>query len=216
MKIETWPIERVLPYENNIKKHDERQVAGIAASLKSGWDQPIVVDKAGVIIKGHGRRLAAIKLGMKEVPVLVRHDLTPEQVKVARLADNRVALGDIDTALMRLELKNIDLTLLAVIFDAKELDFGTVDLGDMNTGAFIDDVDSAVQNQEASTRAAVDVFAAARVSLTKVLGFKDVLGADEIYYTRFLAQIEAEFGLKGEAAMTAFIKKTVGNLLPAE
>ncbi|MFH3639762.1 ParB/Srx family N-terminal domain-containing protein, partial [Acinetobacter baumannii] len=81
-------VDDVKPYELNAKIHSEEQVAKIAESIaRFGWDQPIVVDKNGVIIKGHGRRLAAIKLGLIEVPVLVRDDLNEEQVKAARLAD---------------------------------------------------------------------------------------------------------------------------------
>ncbi|AVI39345.1 phage tail family protein (plasmid) [Acinetobacter baumannii] len=83
-----WIVDDVKPYELNAKIHSEEQVAKIAESIaRFGWDQPIVVDKNGVIIKGHGRRLAAIKLGLIEVPVLVRDDLNEEQVKAARLAD---------------------------------------------------------------------------------------------------------------------------------
>ena len=61
-KVESWDVEKLIPYENNVKIHDEKQVKKIAESIKRfGWDQPIVVDKDGVIIKGHGRRLAALK-----------------------------------------------------------------------------------------------------------------------------------------------------------
>ncbi|MFX7723358.1 phage tail protein [Acinetobacter baumannii] len=88
LKIQMWIVDDVKPYELNAKIHSEEQVAKIAESIaRFGWDQPIVVDKNGVIIKGHGRRLAAIKLGLIEVPVLVRDDLNEEQVKAARLAD---------------------------------------------------------------------------------------------------------------------------------
>lgn len=88
LKIQMWIVDDVKPYELNAKIHSEEQVAKIAESIaRFGWDRPIVVDKNGVIIKGHGRRLAAIKLGLIEVPVLVRDDLNEEQVKAARLAD---------------------------------------------------------------------------------------------------------------------------------
>ena len=121
MKVQVWPIEKLKPYENNVKIHDEKQVGKIAESIKRfGWDQPIVVDKDGIIIKGHGRTLAAKSLGLKEVPVLVRDDLTPDQVNAARIADNRVAMGDIDTEGLQRELQLIDLD-LSGIFDAKEL-----------------------------------------------------------------------------------------------
>ena len=77
MKIELWDIDRVKPYGLNAKKHDDKQVDGIINSIQRfGWDQPIVVDANGEVIKGHGRRLAAIKIGLKKVPVLQRLDLT--------------------------------------------------------------------------------------------------------------------------------------------
>lgn len=96
-KIEMWPVDKVKPYPKNAKKH---KVKWIAKSIgEFDFDQPIVVDKDGVIIKGHGRLEAAKHLEMKEVPVIVRRDLTKKQAAMARIADNRVAQGggmDID------------------------------------------------------------------------------------------------------------------------
>lgn len=110
LKIEWWPIEAVKPYENNVKIHEEEQVEKIAQSIKQfGFDQPIVVDKDGVIIKGHGRTEASRFLGLKKVPVLVRRDLTEEQIKAARIADNRVAISDFDTVGLQNEIASIKL-----------------------------------------------------------------------------------------------------------
>ncbi|HBC3632750.1 ParB/Srx family N-terminal domain-containing protein, partial [Acinetobacter baumannii] len=121
--IQQWNVDEVKPYELNAKIHDKAQVERIAQSIKEfGWDQPIVVDKEGVIIKGHGRREAALLLGLKVVPVLVRSDLDEHQVRAARLADNRVAIGDIDTDLLQKELQTLNFDLEG-IFDKKELNF---------------------------------------------------------------------------------------------
>jgi hypothetical protein len=212
LHIELWDVERVKPYDLNAKKHDEAQVGGIAHSIKTfGWDQPIVVDRNDVIIKGHGRRLAAIKLGMKKVPVLKRADLTDDQANAARLADNRAAVGDFDTEVLRKAMQAVnDLSLLAGTFDEKELNFSTVDMGEQNNGAYISDVDAAVEAQDAETRARVDALAKDRVPLIKAFGFKDVQGADEIYYSRFIALAEAKTGHKGEQAVTSYIKELVG------
>jgi ParB-like chromosome segregation protein Spo0J len=80
------------PYSNNAKTHPTEQIDKIAASSASfGFDQPIVVDTDGVIIKGHGRREASLRLGLHKVPVLVRGDLSVTEIKAARLADNRTA-----------------------------------------------------------------------------------------------------------------------------
>jgi DNA modification methylase len=91
MEIKFWPIERVTPYPKNARKITDKAVEKVAASIQEfGWRQPIVVDVNGVIVIGHIRRLAAIKLEMTEVPVHVADNLTPAQIRALRLADNRI------------------------------------------------------------------------------------------------------------------------------
>ena len=91
MHIETWALERVIPYDKNPRKNDPA-VAAVAKSLSAfGWRQPIVVDKDGVIVVGHTRWKAAKQLGYTEVPVHIAADLTPEQAKAYRIADNQTA-----------------------------------------------------------------------------------------------------------------------------
>ena len=91
MKIINKKIEEIKPYENNPRFNDDA-VEQVANSIKEfGWKQPIVVDKDNVIIAGHTRYKAAILLGINEVPVLIADDLSPEQVKAYRLADNKVS-----------------------------------------------------------------------------------------------------------------------------
>ncbi|EKB8013987.1 ParB N-terminal domain-containing protein, partial [Salmonella enterica] len=71
----------LIPYEMNAKKHDEQQIRDLAAAIKKrGFDQPITVDKHDVIITGHGRREAALLAGLERVPVIVRDDLSEEEV----------------------------------------------------------------------------------------------------------------------------------------
>lgn len=90
-EIEQWPLNRLKAYKRNAKKHPPEQIQLLAQILKKhGFDQPIVVDTKGVIIKGHGRWLAARALNMVTVPVIVR-DLPPAAAAEARIADNRVA-----------------------------------------------------------------------------------------------------------------------------
>ena len=106
MEIQNININNVKPYEKNTKKHPKQQIDNICESLKQfGWQQPIVVDKDNVIIVGHGRYFASLKLGYKEVPCVVADNLTPEQVKKYRLLDNKLnesewdfdfLLGEID------------------------------------------------------------------------------------------------------------------------
>lgn len=91
MNVEQWPIDKPRPYHRNPRLND-KAVERVAVSLQEyGWQQPIVVDGAGIVIVGHTRLRAARRLGMKTVPVHVAADLTPEQVKAYRIMDNRSA-----------------------------------------------------------------------------------------------------------------------------
>src|SRR5713226_7826471 len=86
MLVEMRPIASIRPYENNPRLNDAA-VDAVAASIKAfGFRQPIVVDENGVIICGHTRYKAALKLGLEKVPVHVAKDLTPEQVRAYRVA----------------------------------------------------------------------------------------------------------------------------------
>lgn len=90
MTIEMWPLGRIVPYAKNARKIPQRAIDKVAASLREfGWQQPIVVDTAGVIVVGHTRLLAARQLGWLEAPVHVADKLTPAQIAAYRLMDNR-------------------------------------------------------------------------------------------------------------------------------
>ena len=114
-------IKDIIPYENNAKLHDEAGVERIARAITSTgyFDQPIVVDENNVIIKGHGRRLAAIKLKLPKVWVIKNDSMTETAKKAARIQDNLVARGDMDESLLYTELEEI----------AKAGDFSFADLG---------------------------------------------------------------------------------------
>ncbi len=90
MIIEDIPISAVKPYEKNPRKND-KAVDGVAESIKQfGFKQPIVIDKNGVIVAGHTRYKAALKLGFDTVPCVRADDLTPEQIKAYRILDNKL------------------------------------------------------------------------------------------------------------------------------
>lgn len=92
-KIAHWPLERLKPYATNARTHSEAQIAKIAASIvEFGFTNPILVGSDGVIVAGHGRLAAALKLGMDVVPVVVLDHLSPTQHRALVLADNRLAL----------------------------------------------------------------------------------------------------------------------------
>jgi len=135
MRIEMRPIADIRPYENNPRLNDDA-VEAVAESIRQfGFRQPIVVDTEGVIICGHTRWKAAQKLGLEKVPVHVAKDLTPEQIKAYRIADNKTAeLADWNYDLLPIELSQLqgmdfDLGLLGFSEDdlAKLLDPGVKD-----------------------------------------------------------------------------------------
>jgi len=109
MKIEQVAVTALIPYAKNSRTHDDAQIAQIAASIKEfGWTNPILVDGDKGIIAGHGRLMAARKLGMTEVPVIELKDLTPTQKKAYIIADNRLALNaGWDDQLLIIELNEL-------------------------------------------------------------------------------------------------------------
>jgi DNA modification methylase len=127
LQVHWWPIDKVIPYARNSRKISRRAVDKVAASIREfGWRQPIVVDKDGVIIIGHVRRLAAKKLNLTEIPVHVAENLTPGQVKALRIMDNRSheeTDWDIDLLGPELEdLLSLDFDLELTGFDPNEIE----------------------------------------------------------------------------------------------
>jgi DNA modification methylase len=125
-KIDYLLVNTLIPYANNARTHDDAQVAEIAASIKEfGFRNPILVDGVG-IIAGHGRLLAARKLGLEKVPTIDCSDMTETQKKAYIIADNKLALNSgWDTNLLSLELQELDsngFNLELLGFDSKELD----------------------------------------------------------------------------------------------
>jgi len=109
-KVERRPVAALIPYARNARTHSDAQVAQIAASIKEwGWTTPVLIDPEGSIIAGHGRVMAARKLGLAEVPVMVAEGWTDAQKKAYVLADNQLALNaGWDSDLLALELKDLD------------------------------------------------------------------------------------------------------------
>ena len=106
LQVERWPIERLIPRATNPRTHTPAQVVQIAASIQQfGWTNPILVGSDGDIIAGHGRLLAAQKLKMSEVPVIVLAHLSEAQRRALVIADNQLALNaGWNDELLRLEL----------------------------------------------------------------------------------------------------------------
>jgi DNA modification methylase len=125
-RIEHWLIEKLIPYARNPRTYSDAQIAQIAASIAEfGFNNPILVDTKAGIIAGHGRLLAARKLQLKEVPVIVLDHLTETQKRAYILADNQLALNaGWDESLLRVELASLqeeDFNLNVIGFEDEEL-----------------------------------------------------------------------------------------------
>ena len=135
MKIEQWKLSQIKPYPGNPRKNDAAVDAVAASIAKYGFRQPIIVDKDGVIIVGHTRFKAAQKLKLETVPVHVASDLSEEDAKAYRIADNQTAdLSDWDYELLTMQIEELqaakyDIDLLGFSEDdmAKLLDQGVKD-----------------------------------------------------------------------------------------
>lgn len=91
-QVEMWPINKVVPYAANPRKHEGFSIPKVAQSIHEfNFRQPIVVDRDGIVVVGHGRLEAAKSLNLLEVPVHVAADLTEAQIKAYRIADNKTA-----------------------------------------------------------------------------------------------------------------------------
>jgi DNA modification methylase len=144
------PLGELIPYARNPRTHSDAQVAQIAASIREfGWTNPVLVDGANGIIAGHGRVLAARKLGLEQVPVIELAHMSEAQRRAYVLADNQLALNaGWDEALLQLELA--DLSDLG--FDLGLIGFGAGELerllaGDGRTGLTEDDEAPALPEQ---------------------------------------------------------------------
>ncbi|WP_114393529.1 site-specific DNA-methyltransferase [Oleisolibacter albus] len=145
IQVERWPLDRLLPYTANARTHSEAQVAEIAGSIREfGFNNPVLVDDRGVLIAGHGRLLAARRLGLAEVPVIRLGHLTETQARAFRLADNRIALnGGWDDALLSAELARL-------VEEGTALDGLGFDAGELNRLLNLDDPAPGLVDEDAT------------------------------------------------------------------
>jgi site-specific DNA-methyltransferase (adenine-specific) len=123
---ELWPIEKITPYARNSRTHSDEQVAQIAASIREwGWTNPILVDEDGGLLCGHGRLLAARKLGLTQIPTMVAKGWSEAQKKAYVIADNKLALNagwDLEMLAVELgDLQGFDFDLMLTGFSDDEL-----------------------------------------------------------------------------------------------
>lgn len=172
LAVEHWHIDRLIPFLRNARTHSPEQIAQIAASIAEfGWTNPILVGPDHVVIAGHARLLAARKLGMSEVPVIVLGHLSEAQRRALVIADNQLALNAgwdeemLRTELQALEKEGLDLELMG--FSDEELSELLRDPDEVVSGNT--DEDAAPELQETIISAAGDLW---------VLGLHRVLCGD--------------------------------------
>jgi len=128
--VQLIPVEKLIPYHNNPKNHPQDQIDKLKSSIKNfGFTVPLIIDHEYEIIAGHARFKAARDMGMKEVPCIVRSDLTEQQVRAFRIADNKLAESSWDEEALAdeldiLELEGFDIDLTGLEdFEVAELQF---------------------------------------------------------------------------------------------
>ena len=138
MEIESIKIEDIKPYENNPRINDEA-VEGVKESIKQfGFKIPMVIDKNNVIVCGHTRYKASVALGLKEIPCIRADDLTDDQIKAFRIADNKVSeVAEWDLSKLQIELEDISLDMSPFGVDLDSFD--PVDLSDDDDGWYGDE-----------------------------------------------------------------------------
>lgn len=121
--IERRKVSELIPYARNARTHSDAQVAQIAASIREwGWTNPVLIDADGGLIAGHGRVMAARKLGIDEIPVMIATGWTEAQKRAYILADNQLALNaGWDTELLKVEIGELS---------AEGFDLGLIGFGD--------------------------------------------------------------------------------------
>ena len=157
-KVERWSIDKLIPYARNARTHSDEQIGQIAASIKEwGWTTPILVDETGGIIAGHGRTLAAQRLKMAEVPVMVAKGWSDAKKRAYVLADNKLALNaGWDNEMLMLELGEIgDLgfNMDLIGFDPSELNNSAVDYSVLDG----DDIDDQLEDMVNGVRKAIQI-----------------------------------------------------------
>ncbi len=143
--VEFWDISEPQPYENNPRVISDEAVEKVAASIDQfGWRQPIVVDADGVIVIGHTRLKAAQSLGLKQVPVHVAKNLSADQIKALRLADNRTGeFSEWDEEKLARELADLE-NAIDLDFDLDVVGWDEDEIGDLIAGdASDEDLDQA-------------------------------------------------------------------------
>lgn len=213
--VEDWPIEKVLPYPENHKKHPPSQIEMLAKSISSeGLNDPLTVDFEGVIISGHGRFEALKKLGWKTVPVRCLKGLSKAQADKLRIAANKTSSNEYDFDALQRELIRLsgdgeDITNLGLT--DKEISTMIETIDDFDADSIMFDIGDEVDDFEGETKEMAEAAKDKPVSLTKLLGTTKVSSDQFKDLTRFFAVIEKRTGKEGLDALMAHAKQFSGD-----
>src|SRR3984893_10034441 len=128
-KVERWPVAKLVPNARNARTHSDEQVAQLAASIEEwGWTIPVLVDEAGGIIAGHGRVMAAHRLSIEDVPVMVAAGWSDAKKRAYMLADNKLTLNA-EWDLEQLVVENRETR--AACFDISLIGFSESEIDDL-------------------------------------------------------------------------------------
>ena len=186
-KVEKWSIDKLIPYARNSRTHSDEQIAQIAASIKEwGWTTPVLVDEQGGIIAGHGRTLAAQKLKMAEVPVMVAKGWSDAKKRAYIIADNKLAQNaGWDNVMLSLELEELS----NLGFDIDLTGFTPEEITELS---FLDADDEQIDNSKYTKKIDAPVYAPSG----------DCPGVDELYdkvkYEELTAKIYQNPDIKQE------------------
>lgn len=208
---EQWPIEKIIPYDKNAKKHPKEQIEAIARSIdEMGWRHRIIVDENGVIIAGHGRHQAAIFRHQLTAPVTVVKDLSEAKIKQLRLIDNQVVSNDYDTRLLTEELRDLidnhDMD-MSWAYDERDLDFGLNDNGLISDEALTEDISDDMEDYTQNTLDSIKKQDKDEVPISKIFSFNKATGEQARMLTLLEKYAEGETELQGAEALAAFTEK---------
>lgn len=205
--------KELVPYDKNVKKHPQSHIDVLKALMtKYGFSKgnAIQVDRNMVIIAGHGRREAAMQLGLERVPVVVRGDLSDEEVKRWRIEENKSVGLDYDVVMMKEEIADLvgidEDPLLG--FDDKEWSVLTEDLtSGFDTDTVIDDLEEEMAESQRKHDEAVQTAKTIDVPVTDLLGFKKVPAHMQRKFAAFMAEVEFRTKKSGLDAFAEFIDR---------
>lgn len=212
--VESWEIEKILPYPENHKVHPPKQIEALAKSIKNqGLNDPITVDADGYIISGHGRFEAIKKLGWVACPVRHLKMLTKEQADKLRIAANKTSSDEYDYEALQRELNRLGglgVDLDDIGLDDKELEMMVGEIGDLDLDSIADDIGASVADFEKESAEEAEELEGEEITLSKAFGIKKVPLKTRKLATMFMSELEDTCGKTGAEALIAHMEAYLG------